>query len=52
MNVPRAIAIVLSSGKATLTEVSTTLGLEDMHDLLEIIAIDSHNDRVINTSKG
>ena len=48
---PRAIAIIVSSGHASLTELSTTLGLEDLHDLMEIIAIDSHNDRVINARK-
>ena len=52
MNVPRAVAIIVSSGHASLTELSTTLGLEDLHDLMEIVVIDSHNDRVINTPKG
>ena len=51
MNVPREIAVVISSGHASLTELSTTLGLEDLQDLMEIIIVDSHNDRVIN-SKG
>lgn len=47
MNVPPTIGMVVSCGKATLAELSTTLGLEDLRDLLEIIAVDAHNARII-----
>ena len=36
---------MISSGKATLVELSTVLGIEDLYDLLEIIAVDAHNIR-------
>lgn len=43
---PRSIATALSSGKATMTELSTTVGLEGLHDILEVVMIDAHNARV------
>lgn len=46
MNVPATIGIVISSGKATLAELSTILSVEDIHDILEVLAIDAHNARV------
>lgn len=46
MNVPPSIGIVISSGKATLAELDTILGAEDLYDLLEIIAVDAHNQRM------
>jgi hypothetical protein len=42
------IAVVVSSKLATLTELDTTLGTEDLHDLLEIVAVDSHNRNVMS----
>lgn len=39
---------MISSGKASLVELDTALGVEDLYDLLEIIAIDAHNRRVVN----
>jgi len=48
VNVPKTIATVLSSGMATLTELSTTLGTEDLWWLLEISTVDSYNKMVIN----
>lgn len=45
---PRSIGAVLSARMATLTELSTTLGVEDVYDLLEVIAIDAHNQREAN----
>ena len=35
-----------------MTELTSTLGLEDLYDLLEILAVDAHNDRVLNAPKG
>lgn len=40
--------MVVSHGKATLYELSTVYGLEDLQDLLEIILVDAHNQRVAN----
>ena len=48
MNVPRVIGVVLSSRIATMTELTTTLGAHDLYDLLEVLAVDAHNDRVLN----
>lgn len=45
---PRLIGVVVSSKLATLSELHTTLGAEDLHDMLEILAIDAHNERVMN----
>jgi hypothetical protein len=46
VNVPRAVALVVSARLATLTELGSTLGAEDVYDLLEIMAVDAHNERV------
>ncbi|WP_310735959.1 transcription elongation factor GreA [Ralstonia pickettii] len=43
---PRSIGAVLSSRHANLRELQTFYGQEDLHDLLEIIIVDSHNERV------
>lgn len=45
MNVPPTIGAALSSGKASMTELTTTLGLEDLYDILEVIEVDAHNRR-------
>ena len=42
---PRFIAAVVSSRLATLVELDTVLGTEDLHDLLEILAVDAFNNR-------
>jgi hypothetical protein len=39
---------VISSRLATLVELDTVLGAEDLYLLLEIIAVDNHNARVAN----
>ena len=46
MNVPRTIGAVISSKLASLVELDTVLGAEDLYDLLEIIAVDSHNNYI------
>lgn len=43
MNVPRTIAAVVSSRLATYEALGTTLGAEDMYNLLEVIVVDSYN---------
>lgn len=49
-NVPALIGACVSSGRATLRELDTVYGLRDLHDLLEIAAVDAHNRRLL-TSK-
>lgn len=46
-NVPRVIGTLVSSGKATLHELQTVYGLADAYDMLEIVSVDLHNERVI-----
>lgn len=45
---PPYIATVISAGMATLHEIDTVYGLEDVFDMLEIIAIDNHNKNLLN----
>ena len=45
MNVPPTIGAALSADKSLLGPLSTVLGLEDLHDLLEVIAVDAFNQR-------
>ena len=45
-NVPSLIAAAISSGKATLHELNTVYGIEDVYDLLEVATVDVHNRRV------
>ena len=44
-NVPRALAQVISSRLATMTELDSVLGAQDLYDLLEIAAVDAFNSR-------
>lgn len=46
MNVPRSIAVVVSSGHAKLHELDTVYGMADLYDLLEIVSVDGHNRRL------
>jgi len=50
-NVPRTIATVISAGKATLHELDTVYGIEDLWSMLEVITVDNHNYRVLNAPK-
>lgn len=45
MNVSPAIAAVVSARLATLAELDSVLGVEDLFDLLEILAVDNNNQR-------
>jgi len=46
--VPKALAAVVSSRLATLHELDTVYGTEDLYDLLEIAAVDAHNRALAN----
>jgi hypothetical protein len=43
---------VISSGKATLHELDTVYGLEDLYEMIEIITVDAHNQRVLSKRRG
>ena len=45
-NIPVPIAYVISAKMATLHELSTVYGVEDMYNLLEVISIDAYNARI------
>lgn len=47
MNVPNLVGLVISAKLATLHEMQTVYGIEDLHDLAEIMAIDGHNAHAI-----
>jgi hypothetical protein len=49
--VPRLIATLISSKLATLYELDTVYGVEDAYVLLEILAVDNHNQRVVNQAR-
>lgn len=51
LNVPRTIATCVSSRLATLHELDTVYGLEDMWRLLEINTVDTHNSNLANKTK-
>jgi hypothetical protein len=45
---PRSVGAVISRGKATLLELQTYYGAEDLYNMLEVIAVDAHNERVLS----
>lgn len=51
LNVPRTIATVVSSRLASLHELDTTYGLEDLWWLIEINSVDNHNRAMLNKPK-
>lgn len=46
-NVPRVIGTLISARVATLRELQTVYSVEDAYNMLEIINVDHHNERVI-----
>ena len=46
------IGLVLSAKMATLHEMQTVYGLEDVYDLLEIASVDAHNSNLARKSNG
>jgi len=51
VNIPKTIATVVSSKLATLYELDTVYGTEDLWRLLEIITVDNYNRMVVNKSQ-
>lgn len=39
--------MLISREKSLIGPLGTTLGLEDLYDLVEVVLVDAHNDRVI-----
>jgi hypothetical protein len=46
--VTSAIGQVLSTRLATLHELDTVYGVEDVYDLLEVASVDAYNQRQLN----
>lgn len=42
------LGMVISSKLATLNELQTIYGIEDLYLLIEIVAVDNYNDYLIN----
>lgn len=51
VNVPPTIGCVVSAGKATLAELDSVYGTEDLYDLLEIIMVDAYNKKQLSKSR-
>lgn len=51
MNVPPSIGMAQSVRAASWEALGSTLGLEDLHDLLEVARVDAHNARVIDDER-
>lgn len=47
VNISPEIAVVVSRGMATLAEMQTVYSLGDLYDMLEILAVDSYNERIL-----
>ncbi len=43
---PRLIGTLVSSRMATLVELQTVYGVEDAYNMLEVLTVDAHNERV------
>jgi hypothetical protein len=50
-NLTSACGTVLSSGKASMTELGSSLGVEDLYLLVELVMVDAHNFRVLNPDR-
>lgn len=42
------IGAIISKRLATLHEIDTVYGTQDIFDLMEIIAVDNYNDHILN----
>lgn len=52
VNVPATIGAALSHRVATLGEMQSIYSLADVYDMLEVINVDAHNERVIAKRHG
>lgn len=51
VNVPATVGMAISGDAALLGPLSTVLGLEDLHDILEVKRVDAHNARMIRKAQ-
>jgi 4-diphosphocytidyl-2C-methyl-D-erythritol kinase len=49
--VPAIFGTIVSRRMATLHELDTVYGTQDVYDMLEIIAVDNANTRILNKPK-
>lgn len=47
-NVSRVIGAVVSAKMATMRELDENYSLEDVYDMLEVVAVDAHNRRIVD----
>jgi hypothetical protein len=47
-NVPPKIGMVVSRAPELMGPLTSSLGLEDLYDLIEVLMVDIHNDRVMD----
>lgn len=47
VNIPPTIGTLLSHDPLLITPLSSTLSIEEMHDLLEVYRVDSYNRQII-----
>lgn len=50
-NISRSVGLVVSTRLATLHELDTVLGIEDLYVLTEIAMIDAHNRRIASQAQ-
>lgn len=46
-NVPRVIGTLISARMATLYELQSVYSIEDAYNMLEVLSVDHHNERII-----
>ena len=49
---PVKIGAAISAGKATLHELQTVYGIEDLETIVEILVVDSRNQRKLTQKNG
>lgn len=47
VNVPPLIGAAISQNPMLLVELGRSLSVEDLHDLLEVDAVNAHNERIV-----
>lgn len=50
-NVPISIGALLSARMATLYELDTVYGIEDVYNMLEVLAVDNYNIKKMRETK-
>lgn len=48
VNVRSLIGTMISTKTASLRELQTFYGVKDAYDMLEVLSVDAHNQRVLN----